>query len=92
MLYSLQDSMQHAAWTFNPSDIQLDLAKHTSFWWEGFLDISNHLPDSSICIIGQSDLVNSLIFADALSWITQLLTLGASLSFSQVSWLLNFIE
>ena len=46
----------------------LDLAKllfsQTSFWRELSLNISNHLPDSSFCIIGQPDLINSLIFAD----------------------------
>ena len=47
---TLQDSMQHAVWTFDPSDIPWILQKllfsHTSFWWEDFLNISNHLPDS----------------------------------------------
>ena len=44
----LQNSMQHAAWTFDTPDIpwilQNLLSPHTSFWWEKFLNISNHLP------------------------------------------------
>ena len=37
--------MEHAAWTFDTSDIpwilQNLLFPHTSFWWENFLHISN---------------------------------------------------
>ena len=40
--------MQHAAWTFDTSDIpwilQNLLFSQTSFWWEDFFNISNHLP------------------------------------------------
>ena len=47
---TFQHSMQHAACTFNPFDIpwilQNLLFLHTSFWWEKFLNISSHLPDS----------------------------------------------
>ena len=47
---TLQDTMQHAAWPFDPSDIPWILQKllfsQTSFWREDFLNISNHLPDS----------------------------------------------
>ena len=39
-----------------------------------------------------SDLVNPLISASSISWMTHLLTLGASFPFSHVSWLLIFIE
>ena len=59
--------MQHG--TFDNFDIPCMLQNllflHTSFWQEGFLNIFNHLPDSSFCIIGISNLVNSLIFADS---------------------------
>ena len=47
---TLQGTMQHAACTFDPSDIPWILQKllfsHTSFWREDFLNIFNHLPDS----------------------------------------------
>ena len=43
---TLQDSIQHAAWTFDTSDIpwilQNLLFLHTRFWQESFLHISNH--------------------------------------------------
>ena len=39
-----------------------------------------------------SDLVNPLISASSMSWMTHLLTLGTSFPFSHVSWLLIFIE
>ena len=45
-----------------------------------------------ICIIGQSDLINSFDLCQYLPWTTQLLTLGASFPFSRVSWLLNFLR
>ena len=48
---TLQDTMQHAACSFDSFDIIWNLQKllfsHTSFWQEDFLNISNHLPDSS---------------------------------------------
>ena len=48
---TLQHTMQHAACSFDPFDIPWILQKllfsHTSFWWEDFLNFSNHLPDSS---------------------------------------------
>ena len=88
----LQDRMQHAAWTFDPSDIPWILQNlpfpHTSFWRESFLNISNHLPVKLICIFANY----SFDLCWQLSWMSQLLTLGASFSFSWVSWLLNFIE
>ena len=44
--------MQHAACSFDPFDIPWILQKllfsQTSFWWEDFLNISNHLPESSL--------------------------------------------
>ena len=46
---SLSHCMQHAA-CFDSVDIPWILQKllfsHTSYWREGFLNISNHLPDS----------------------------------------------
>ena len=48
---TLQDTMQHATWPFDPSDIPWILQKllflQTSFWREDFLNIFNHLPDSA---------------------------------------------
>ena len=49
---SLSHCMQHAACSmYQQCGHTLDIAKlaflHTSFWQEGFLNISNHSPDSS---------------------------------------------
>ena len=61
----LQDTMQHAAWTFDTSDIpwilQNLLFSQTSFWREDFFNISNHLPDSSFAYVANLtfDLANS---------------------------------
>ena len=44
--------------------LQEGVFPHYSFWWEGFLNISNHLPVS----ISQSNQIRTLIF----SWMTQL--------------------
>ena len=46
---SLSCCMQHTACIDGvdiPWILQNLLFSHTSFWWEGFLNISNHLPDS----------------------------------------------
>ena len=65
--------MQHAAWTFDPSNISWILQKflfsHTSFWQEDFFNISNHLPDSFFDLCWH------------LPWMTQLLTLGLLFQF-----------
>ena len=69
---TLQDSMQHAAFTFDAFNIPWILHNLlfplTSFWQESLFNISNHWPDSwpeLICINGLSDLVNPLISANS---------------------------
>ena len=74
-----------------PWILQKLLFLHTSFWQEGFLNISNHLPDSSFALLAN------------LTWLTlwSLLTavlddtfthFGGFFSSFMVSWLLNLIE
>ena len=78
---TLQNSMQHAAWTFDTSNIPWILQNFLFcipvFGGNNFLTfpiIDLTVEPNLICIIGQSD----LDLCQQLSWMTQLLTLGTS--------------
>ena len=58
--------MQHAA-CIDSFDIPWILQEvafpHSSLWWEGFLNISNHLPVKWPMSVGQLDLIKPFVFA-----------------------------